>query len=96
MSGPAATLFALPGWLQDKESRDIADELYEEEDYRERLKREHPGDERAGAGASLSKSAADSGTTAQKAQAALRRSREESHGINFPDVKYAVGMLTSW
>jgi hypothetical protein len=34
---------ALPGWLEDKESRDIADELFEEEDYREHLKRGHPG-----------------------------------------------------
>jgi len=33
---------ALPGWLEDKESRDIADELFEEEGYRERLKHEHP------------------------------------------------------
>ena len=33
---------ALPGWLEDKESRDIADELCEEEGYREKLARDHP------------------------------------------------------
>ena len=33
---------ALPGWLEDTESRDIADELFEEEGYRDRLREEHP------------------------------------------------------
>ena len=33
---------AAPGWLEDRESRDIADKLFEEEGYRAQLKRDHP------------------------------------------------------
>jgi hypothetical protein len=32
----------LPGWLGDRKSCDIADDLFEEEGYRDKLARDHP------------------------------------------------------
>ena len=38
---------ALPGWLKDEPSVDIADKLFEEEGYRDQLRRDHPEKSRA-------------------------------------------------
>ena len=64
---------ALPGWLEDKESRDIADELFEEEGYREKLEREHPDKSDAELDKLYTKAVGQAGQSAEKTQRALRR-----------------------